>query len=607
MARHKRCEATFPDLDEQKYYIRTTLKDLSNISTSIRKSGTKFRHQRVDRMLERRAPKLEEFRRYMFWIILVGPTKMQLLNSLLQRHTLTSDIIWKKAWITLRAYFTDEQRLSPVQKRLIHANLVRRNRFDVYFRMFCQKTEGDKGVAETGKTPIQHAAVPPRQTSTKKPDSVPDQAGHHDPAPRTQPTPSQAAESVERTVLSSQPATGIGSFVMPKRPPTQGTRSVSTKFSRGALEQDYPKCPGAEGGAFWCLFCAQPLDGSYSDRKRNKRWRYVWFILSLSDTYLIASSGHVAEDLSPYVCIYEECDSPDSMHLSTDQWKTHLKSSHSVPRWFCDSCWLDSDNPDEFEFDDEKDWTAHMLTAHDGELEEDDLGDLAETSHRSVIPPVSCPLCYGSSPPLNPGTDGHIAEHLHSFALQALPWETVGPVDETRVSVGSAIRSHSYSASDDESEGSEEGADTRLGEHNHSQLLKLRGMSALEHAEELATDPRLGENLQGMMVDLVRELLVTYEVEAEALPSYSEDATRAIITRLENIECILERLRNGIDFMDSDALEYAAYELSEETSGLKALLPPTDQASMAPSIITYDKDALEDVPPFLVLQEMPSA
>ncbi|KAK7946099.1 uncharacterized protein PG986_010420, partial [Apiospora aurea] len=50
-----------PDLDEQKYYIKTTVQYLSKISASIRKSGTKFRHQRADRLLEQRAPKLEEF------------------------------------------------------------------------------------------------------------------------------------------------------------------------------------------------------------------------------------------------------------------------------------------------------------------------------------------------------------------------------------------------------------------------------------------------------------------------------------------------------------------------------------------------------------------
>ncbi|KAK8103236.1 hypothetical protein PG984_016382 [Apiospora sp. TS-2023a] len=465
-------------LDEQVYYIRTTLQYLSKISASIRKSGTRFRHQRADRRLEQRAPKLEGFRRYMLWIILVGPSKMHLLNSLLQRQTLTGDITWTKAWITLKAYFSDEQRLSPVQRRLIHANLVRRNRFDFYFRAYCEKTGGDedKGVPGTTHDPTKHTVVTPTPNASNIPDHVPDQAHRHNPALHAQPTPSPAAKSVDRTILPSQPATDIGTLIMPRRPTTQGARTVSTKFSRGALKQDYPTCPGSEGKSFWCPFCVQPLDASYSDRKKDKRWRY-----------LIVSSGHVAEDLCPYVCVYEGCDTPDTMYLSTEQWKAHLAKYHSASRWICDTCWLESNDPSEFEFDAEQAWTDHLAAEHEGEYEEEDLEDLAEASRRSVIPPVSCPLCYENSPPLKPDADSHIAEHLHSFALQALPWETVGTEEDeiTRGSAGSGVRSPLCSISDEESEGLEEREDTETGGCDPVSLWKLRYELVREQAERL--------------------------------------------------------------------------------------------------------------------------
>ncbi|KAK7973459.1 hypothetical protein PG988_007593 [Apiospora saccharicola] len=406
-------------LGEQEYYITKTLQYLSKISASIRRSGTKFRHQRADRLLEYNAPKLEEFRRYMCSIILVGPSKMRLLNSLLQRHTLTGDITWYKVWITLKAYFTDEQRLSPVQKRLIHANLVRRNRFTIYLLAYRKKTEGDKRkrAAETVLDTTEQVVVTPTPIATKVPDPTPGWALHHDTAPHPQPAPSQMAKSVDRTVLSSQTATQIGSFVMPRRPPTQGARTVSTKYSRGALKQDYPKCPCDEGSAFWCPYCSQPLDASYSDRKKDKRWRYVWSFLPSNTTYLIVPSGHVTDDLSPYVCIYEDCDMPDVMYLSTDQWKAHLAKSHSAFRWICDTCWLESDNRSEFEFDAEEAWVNHLAAEHEGEFEDEDLDDLAEASRRSVIPPVSCPLCHDASPPcilLRMGTLRSICTPLRS-------------------------------------------------------------------------------------------------------------------------------------------------------------------------------------------------
>jgi len=92
--------------------------------------------------------------------------------------------------------------------------------------------------------------------------------------PQTQETPQRPA-TIDRSVQSSQPATGIAaSFVMPQRPQEQETRSVGTKVSQGVVKQDYPKCPGAECEDFSCPCCAQPLDSSYSSRKKDRSWRY---------------------------------------------------------------------------------------------------------------------------------------------------------------------------------------------------------------------------------------------------------------------------------------------------------------------------------------------
>lgn len=265
------------ELDEQIYYIKTTLQFLLKISAAIQKSGTKFRHQRIDKRLKEREHKLEEFRNYLTHLILMDPSKIHLLHGVLYRYTRTEELIWKKMWITLRAYFTDAQRLNPVQERLIRANLIRRNRFDIYFGMYCRKIKADKGSKATPAT------TPTVQTMTtvSKPildnQPIPIQARDHSSKMELQKkneSPEQAVVDA-RSGLSSQTATDIGGFVIPQRPRTQGTRSVSTKFSQGVLKQDYPKCPAAEGESFWCPYCAQVLDDSYSNQKKNKRWRYV--------------------------------------------------------------------------------------------------------------------------------------------------------------------------------------------------------------------------------------------------------------------------------------------------------------------------------------------
>ncbi|KAH7247834.1 hypothetical protein B0J15DRAFT_64751 [Fusarium solani] len=128
------------------------------------------------------------------------------------------------------------------------------------------------------------------------------------------------------------------------------------------------------------------------------------------------------------------------MYVTTLEWKKHIRERHSRAQWVCDPCWLDSESPEEFEFDTEEEWHTHTLTKHEDEVEEDDLPDLAELSQRTGVPPIACPLCYEDASLRNPETDKHLAEHLHSFALQALPWEVTGFDDETQVSMGSVLR-----------------------------------------------------------------------------------------------------------------------------------------------------------------------
>ncbi|KAK8000562.1 hypothetical protein PG990_013162 [Apiospora arundinis] len=561
-----------PDWDEQFYYIKSTLQYLSKISASIRKSGTKFRHQRVDRLLEERAPKLEEFRRYLHWIVLIGPTKSHLLNSLIYRYTSTGEHIWKKSWITLKAYLTDEKRLSAVQKRLIQANLVRRNRFEIYFNMYLRKLEGGQGMM-TGEA-AKKATVAPKPASTMRPENAPDRPRPNI-APGKKNASSEKAVSVEKTGLSSQPATGIGTFIMPQPPTAQGARSVSTKFSQGALKQDYPKCPITEEGAFWCPYCAQPLDSSYSGRKRDKRWR-----------------GHVTEDLSPYVCIYADCDMPDVMYLSSDQWKTHLGDSHSVPRWICDSCWLCSESPENFGFDSRKDWVDHTLSVHDGEFESDDLDDLADSSRRSVIPPVPCPLCYDGTPPLHPETDGHLAEHLHAFALQALPWEATGPDDDTQASVGSGIRNHFHSTSDEHSEG-EAGQNTDTSANLAKNMVLVKAQDILKYSQDLLRSKRLDTKLGDWAEPLIADLI--YELSTSRFRSYGDDMMHEISVHFDVIQRLLDRLRDGFDFSDFQAIHNIGLDLSEATSSLRAFVTLAEKSLDRPRAEeTNSEDEMSD-------------
>ena len=82
-----------------------------------------------------------------------------------------------------------------------------------------------------------------------------------------------------------------------------------------------------------------------------------------------------------------------------------------------------------------------MWSDHGGDFDESDLPILAEASQRTVLPPVSCPLCPQDKRHLQLESDTHIAEHLHYFALQPLPWdnpdENSSRTDNTVASMGS--------------------------------------------------------------------------------------------------------------------------------------------------------------------------
>ncbi|KAI8715897.1 NB-ARC domain-containing protein [Fusarium sp. LHS14.1] len=526
-------------IDEQKYYIETTIRFLSQISMAIRKSGTKFRHQRVDKLLTARELELKEFRDYIRHFLLMSPTKVHTLHGILHQYSVTGDPTWKILWITLKAYFTDIRRLTPVQSRLIQANLVRRNRFDLYLARYHRKMRVQKGqqLPRTQATTV--ATMRPQEPQAP----APSQSRVLQPSSKQDDTIPFQPSRTEGSQRSSQSATKIGSFVMPQRTQQQKARSVSTKLSQGVLKQDYPKCPGAEGESFWCPYCAQLLDSSYSDSKKNKRWR-----------------GHVVEDLSPYVCLYEDCDSPDAMYVTTLEWKKHIRERHSRAQWICDPCWLDSECPEEFEFESQVEWRRHTQTAHEDEVEEDDLPDLAELSQRTGVPPIACPLCYEDVSLRNPETDKHLTEHLHSFALQALPWEATGYDDETQVSMGSDIAKSNHSVD------SEQSTPEKHQEYNH-EINPFDSILAISRSSFLDRLGRAPSSLE----DLLKEMSIYLgEGELTARLAESNPSIRSEISScLARLNRTMQRGEDkSFDLLDPTSIDNMEQDLTE---GLRSL------------------------------------
>ncbi|KAF4964484.1 hypothetical protein FSARC_7586 [Fusarium sarcochroum] len=191
-------------------------------------------------------------------------------------------------------------------------------------------------------------------------------------------------------------------------------------------EENYPECPAVEDTPFRCPYCAQILDPSYSSSKNTKKWR-----------------AHLAEDLSPYECIYAHCTRPDAMYSTVDVWKKHLRDYHGNVSWLCDTCWLIADDPSAFTFPTKESYHAHLRANHDDEFNLKDLPLMTKIGQITIVPPVKCPLCPHDIPLLHPETDKHLAEHLHAFALKALLRRTnieiVRPENELEPSIDATV------------------------------------------------------------------------------------------------------------------------------------------------------------------------
>jgi hypothetical protein len=113
------------------------------------------------------------------------------------------------------------------------------------------------------------------------------------------------------------------------------------------------------------------------------------------------------------------------MFVTTKDLDLHLLEEHNCLQWVCNYC---ADDPDKlqldriFTYDTADAWVSHVKTDHHPEIPLSQLRVLSSLSEKKFIKPTDCPLCDVIVSTPQAGLDAHIADHLHSFALRALPW-----------------------------------------------------------------------------------------------------------------------------------------------------------------------------------------
>jgi hypothetical protein len=228
--------------------------------------------------------------------------------------------------------------------------------------------------------------------------------------------------------------------------------SRRTKSLAGVKAIDVPKAPPIPLGhsRFMCPFCStlQPL----TERER-KTWQYVSRAWSAPNPFchdiLTLSRLHVLRDLAPYVCLYEDCSSPDTIYRTSKEWLLHMAAMHDDHVWLCRMC--------DREFQNENAYREHVVdpqTHHSAppagkqkivrplgfgsqtdnvllsapwapDLSSEELAMLVRMNVH-VVPKriLACFFCATTAAEVD-DLFMHMAEHLRYFALDSIPWHVI--------------------------------------------------------------------------------------------------------------------------------------------------------------------------------------
>lgn len=207
-----------------KHEVEQVLDHLARITLAIRKSGTNVRHRKADRLFDSKAH--EDLRVHLNLIVLA-------------RGSQTGRNSWS----------LDANQLTPIQERLITANLRRRNRF-IYAQRHAQKLglNADKAHSKF--------ALPEYDNPVPMDDRrVPKQSVIRGASP--------ALETItESIIMSATTASAIGTRIeeVPHKLPVN-IQLAKTNITSTAARVSYPRPPRAREGQryFQCPCCCQVL------------------------------------------------------------------------------------------------------------------------------------------------------------------------------------------------------------------------------------------------------------------------------------------------------------------------------------------------------------
>jgi hypothetical protein len=158
---------------------------------------------------------------------------------------------------------SDYDRLSPIQRRMVHANILRRNRIEFMTRSRTPKSRPKTALQQP--EPVVGAAASELPAVNRPTPSI-------TVSPPPQPAPREPARSEVFTVAAT--ATEVGSKLDIKHILARKTLSGATKMTTIGASQAYPRCPNlGSDGSLICPYCNDILPSDYSGSKQKSSWK----------------------------------------------------------------------------------------------------------------------------------------------------------------------------------------------------------------------------------------------------------------------------------------------------------------------------------------------
>jgi hypothetical protein len=282
-------------------------------------------------------------------------------------------------------------------QRLAKANTVRRRQFR-YWQKHAQKlaTTEVPGIVVPTVAALEYREEPVQLHATPKP------------ATNTQMSRSHHGKTIFTTTEATffDPKLDLTTFE------TQSVvSSATTARDLEGKPADLPPPPAAalNGQDFVCPYCYVLCPSKHG---RGRAWRSVSLgIIKVCNAN--ETRTHILRDLSPYVCTYYSCATPERFYASRREWLEHEDLQHRTV-WICRFHPL-------LQFPNQESLERHLLReVHQG-MTGHSIRDYASISHLAADDSrPKCPICLETTSFIS-HLPAHLAQHMERIATFSLP------------------------------------------------------------------------------------------------------------------------------------------------------------------------------------------